>query len=350
MKSGTRLKKPFRLIPPKTEGIYFLQQKDNEFVHSGAAIFDSTCGGGIGVLGKMTNLIGDKSTGKTLLALEACINFHKQYPKGKGRYVEPEAALSKGYAKELGVDKKWLQFAEDDADIDTVEDLYDDLNLFIDDCREEDVPGIYVVDSWDALDDEAEKGKGIREGTYGGSKPKQTGRLFRKLIRKLKQSRVCLIIVSQTKEAIGAGFGEKYRRSGGKALDYYASIIVWLAHMGQTHTTISGVKRTTGIQIRARQTKTKVGIQFRECTLDIEYGFGVDDVASNLRYLASVGKAGMVKIGLGNDPGKITHFLKQVKDGPDREYTRIKEKLDRITPEVWRDVEKAFLPTRRKYR
>jgi recombination protein RecA len=326
--------------------MYFLDQKDNQFVNSGCEVLNRVLGGGW-ALSRVVNIVGDKSVGKTLIALEACINFHIQYPKGRIRYAEPEAALGKGYAQEMGLPMKKVEWVEDD-EMETVEDWYDDLDHFLDEL-DDDEPGMYILDSLDALTSDAEKKRKIRESSFGGEKPKKMGELFRKLIRKIKRKRVCVIVISQVRDNIGVAFGEKHTRTGGKALDFYASQIIWLANMGQMKRTISGVERTIGNKVKALCKKNKVGIAWRNCEMDVRYGFGIDDVASNLKYLASVKQAGLLKPGLGNEPGKITGFLSDLETAPSIEYNRVRDRLNQIVPEVWKEVEKAFLPTRRKY-
>jgi recombination protein RecA len=342
--AGTKLKLKNRI----NGGAYFLDQSsDNEFVPSGCAVLDRVLGGGW-ALSRIANIVGDKAVGKTLLALEACINFQKYFPKGWIRYREPEAALARGYAQEMGVDVKNVEWDDDLTELDTVEDWHEDLDNFLDELGK-DEPGLYILDSLDALTSEAEKKRSIREASFGGEKPKKMGELFRKLVRKIKRKRVLVLVISQVRDNIGVAFGEKHTRTGGKALDFYASQIIWLANMGQIHRTINKVQRTIGNKVKVRCKKNKVGLSFRDCDLDVRFGYGIDDVASNVKFLASVGKQGLIKVGLGSDPGKITGFLHDLEGSSEIEFKRVRDKLNRIVPEVWKQVESAFLPTRRKY-
>lgn len=334
-------------LKSRSGGAYFLNQsQDVEYFPSGAAVLDCVLGGGGWALSRVINIVGDKSTGKTGLAMEACINFIRTFPKGKVRYAEPESALSKGYAKEMGVPVDRIEFADDDSEIDTVEDWFEDVEGFADSLNEGQ-PGLYILDSLDALTSEAEKKRKIGEASYGDGKAKQMSQAWRRLIRVLKQQRVTVIIISQVRDNIGVTFGERYTRSGGKALDFYASQVLWLAQVAKIAPTINGVSRVTGIVIKAMCKKNKVGIPFRDCTLTFKFGYGLDDVESNARWLASVKKSNLIQVGLA--PDKVTRWMNQINEAGDIEYKKARDRLDRNVREVWKEVEQAFLPTHKKY-
>src|SRR5258708_16290960 len=129
MKLRSKLKPKLRLKSKDDGGSYFLAPTEVEFISSGCAVFDCVLGGGWAVR-RIVNLVGDKSTGKTLLGIEACCNFVKQFSTiGKIRYVEPEAAFDKSYAAALGLPVDRIAFADDDS-IHTVEDFHTDLDAF----------------------------------------------------------------------------------------------------------------------------------------------------------------------------------------------------------------------------
>src|SRR3990167_10288547 len=217
----------------QTEGMYFKVPSVNlDFVHSGAAVLDCIIGGGW-PLGRIVNVVGDKSTGKTLLAIEALTNFLRQYPDGKAYYAESEAAFNQEYAQALGLPLDKIQFPEN---IDTVEQLFDDITRALKEAGDQRV--LYVLDSLDALTDESEKGRDIRDGTYGTGKSKQMSQLLRRLVRDVEKSKATVMIISQVRDNIGATFGRKYTRSGGRALDFYASVVVYLAHLEEIKRTV----------------------------------------------------------------------------------------------------------------
>jgi recombination protein RecA len=324
------------------DNLYFSSPKDNlQLISSGCEILNCVIGGGW-PLGRIANIVGDKSTGKTLLAIEAMANFCLQFPDGRAVYCETEAAFDDDYAKALGLDMDNIQREE----CTTVEELFDNLVKFIADVGTEG-QGLYIVDSLDALSDKAEQERGIAESTYGASKPKQLGQLFRRLVKPLEKSGVCVIIISQTRDAIGVTFGEKHTRSGGKALDFYASQIVWLANMGQIKKTISKTQRTIGVSIKAKCKKCKIGMPFREATFDILFGYGVDDIGSNLDFLKSAGA--LQRFDIANTDQAIAQYKKTFSSMDTEDQATQRLALAEVVRTVWFGIEKDFLPPKGKY-
>jgi recombination protein RecA len=322
--------------------IYFSSPKDNlQLISSGCEILNCVIGGGW-PLGRIANIVGDRSTGKTLLAIEAMANFCAQFPDGQAVYCETEAAFDDDYAEALGLNMKRIQRDE----CTTVEELFDNLVAFIAKVGAEG-QGLYIVDSLDALSDKAEQERGIADSTYGASKPKQLGQLFRRLAKPLEQSGVCVMIISQVRDAIGVAFGEKHTRSGGKALDFYASQIVWLANMGQIKKTINKTQRTIGVTIKARCKKCKIGMPFREATFDIIFGYGVDDIGSNLEFLKDAGELPRFK--LGSTDQAIAQYKKSFAAEGTEEQAVERLRLAEIVRKVWFGIEKSFLPPKGKY-
>jgi RecA/RadA recombinase len=142
----------------------------------------------------------------------------------------------------------------------------------------------------DALSDEAEMNRDIDKGSFGAAKAKKMSEMFRKITRKQEQANVLLFIVSQVRDNIDAMFDEKHKRSGGKALDFYASQVFWLAHTGILKRTINKVERPYGIELRAKIKKNKVGMPFRECDFTFEFGFGINDLLASVEWLKKVGR------------------------------------------------------------
>ena len=239
---------------------YFIANKKLTFFSSGCALLDMALGGGY-AQGRVINVVGDKSTGKTLLAIEACANFALTFPKGIIRYKEAEAAFDKGYAEILGMPLDRVEFEED---FDTVEEFEKDVKAFCERIKKKRVPGLYIVDSLDALSDKAELGREIDKGSYGTSKARLMSEFFRRNKRTLQHAKVTLMIISQVRDKINATFGRKWTRSGGRAMDFYASQVLYLAEIKKLYKTVRGVKRAHGVVIRAKITKNKVGIPFRE--------------------------------------------------------------------------------------
>lgn len=316
--------------------------KDLEFVSSGCELFDQMLGGGY-VLGRIANIVGDKSSGKTLQAIEACANFTHAYPDGMIRYAESEAAFDQSYAEALGIPIHNIAFAEN---IFTVEDWYNDLEKAIDDLDGR--PGMYILDSLDALSDRAELERDIDKGTYGAAKPKLIGELFRRLVQKLESSRMLVIIISQIRDKIGVTFGETKTRSGGRALDFYASQVVWLAEIEKKKRTIDGVERIIGLVIRANCKKNKVGLPFRKVDYPLIFGYGVDDLTAGVEWLVSVkALAKYPELALSEAGYKVR--LSNIRDKGGEEARQLRALINAAVRKEWAVVETKFLPSAKKY-
>lgn len=315
-------------------GAYFkAPSTSHQFISSGCALLDCALGGGY-PLGRIVNIVGDKSTGKTLLAIEACANLVARYADARIWYVECESAFDNAYAKALGFPVDKVKFVKNKN---TVEDLFTHLEKII--ALDSDAPGLYIVDSLDALSDAAEMSRAMDEGSYGAAKAKKMSELFRRLTRQLGTANICLLIISQVRDAIGVRFGVKYSRTGGRALDFYASQVMYLAQVGSIKKTVRKVERKIGLEIRAKITKNKIGIPLREADFNILFGFGVDDIAANLEWLKAVDHIDSAAYRKGT----------KVETMSDAEVAEYRTELATEVEHVWYQVEATFLPKRKKY-
>jgi recombination protein RecA len=327
---------------------YFVQGSDKErldFFSSGCALLDSVLGGGY-VLGRITNVVGDKSTGKTLLAIEGAVNFLQTYPDGLVRYAEAEAAFDEDYASALGMPVKQVSFSKE-GEMGTVEQFFEDVTATLDSLKPNQ-PAFYVLDSLDSLSDAAEVARGISDASYGGSKAKKLSEAFRKLVRRIEASRMSMLIISQIRDNIGVTFGAKYSRSGGHALDFYASQIFWLHEAGKIKRTVSGVERVVGLDIKARCTKNKVGLPFRDCTFPVLFGYGIDDISATVEWL-SKSKLESVLQEAGMEGRSASMWAAKIRDGDPAVAREVRKKLAVALQQEWQRIETSFLPKVSKY-
>lgn len=335
---------------------YFAQAAKSgiEFIRTGSAVMDAMLGGGW-ALGRVANVVGDRSAGKTLLAIEACANFHMTYPQGLIRYAESESAFDETYAENLGMPVDVVDFGKagkdrkEDEVMRTVEDWYRSVEAFIKRCEAAGVPGLYIIDSFDALSDDAEMEREIDKGSFGAGKAKKSGELFRKLIDRLERARVAMIVVSQIRDKLNVTFGETKTRSGGRALDFYATHIVWLAEIGKIKKTIKGIERPIGVNVRARCKKNKVGLPFREVDYPILFGYGVDDLTANVEWLLDNGGEDVLRDRFELSKSGYKVRISALRDRGGAEVRELREGLREAVFQRWQEIESGFLPKARKY-
>lgn len=319
-------------------GNYFIKPKDKEFISSGCAVLDCVLGGGY-ALGRVSNIVGDKSTGKTLMAIEACANFAQIFPEGKIHYIEAESAFDVGYAEQLGMPLDRISFRED---IDTIEDFfrYADKDVLTEDST----PKLLILDSLDALSDLAEQEEEIGDKTYSMGKQKASSKLFRTRIRSFGRNNVHLMFISQVRYNIGVKFGEKYTMAGGKALDMYASQRLWLAEREKIKRTVRGIERPIGIWIKALCKKNKIGLPYRACDIPILFSYGIDDAWANLDFLKEAKSLG--DFGIEATDKAVKAYAEDLLEKNDAET---RKRIAEYTKEVWAETEKGFLPSFKKY-
>ncbi|MDE2426262.1 MAG: hypothetical protein KGO96_10200 [Elusimicrobia bacterium] len=335
-------------VEPEDEeagGDYFVDQKSPlDFVKSGSPLLDCVLGGGW-PLRRISNLVGDESTGKTLIAIEAMANFHRQYD-GLMFYREAESAFDLQYAETLGMPVQHVSFVEPDKFM-TIEDFYNDVEECCNECIRRRRPGIYFCDSLDGLSDVEEmntvKKEGFSKGTYGVKKAKDLHKMMRLQCSMIAEANVHLGVISQTKDKINAQFPTK-TRSGGRALNFFASQALWLSQRDKVWITRSKIKRVIGVTVRAQMKKSKIALPYRECDVTIRFGQGIDSMASDLDWLEEVKRLDEVI------DGSRDAYEKGLAKMPDAPYWDEVRRVDAEVVRLWREIEGVFMGgARRKY-
>lgn len=313
-----------------------------QFLSSGGTLLDLVLGAPVGngwAFGRIANLVGDKSSGKTLLAIEACANFALDYPQNDIAYREVESAFDRAYAESMGL-PRGIDYNDE---IRTIEDLERDLIEWL---AAHKGPSLYIVDSLDALSTEAEMERKVGDASYGMEKAKAISQMLRKRSRDIERKNCLVLIISQIRDKINVRFGETKTRAGGHALDFYASQVIWLAETSKIAVTRSKVKRTVGITVRARNRKNKVGTPYRETGFTIMFGFGVDDERSMLDW---------IKENKGDDllPRALSVYDTAIanarEDRDRRTMASLNKELRTAVEARWEEIEDAFKPPLKKY-
>lgn len=248
-------------------------------IHTGSTLLDFAIGGGV-ASGRITNIIGDSSTGKTDIALETTA-YVQNVLNGVVVYCDCETTLESERASVYGVktDEVIVSHAN------TVEAWCDSVIQTIEMASENpDVPFLYVLDSLDSLSDDAEMDREISTTTYAMNKAKMMSTIFRKIVGKLTESNVSLIIISQVRDNVNAGlYGQKWKVSGGRALSFYCSTRVLLKTAGKI--TLGANKRVVGINVRAEVIKSKLCNPCTQVLFPILFEFGIDNIGSVVDWL-----------------------------------------------------------------
>ena len=196
--------KPVRKKKPKPNA-YYEQEAQVGFYSSGCTGLDCCLSrDGKGWVEKIVNIVGDRSSGKSLLACEAAANYLKKYPDAHVWYRDVEAAFDWDYIESLGIPISQFDRA---GDAFCVEDVFDELTGLI----KKKERGLYVVDSLDALTDRAEVERDIDKATYGTQKAAKMSQMFRRLNRGLSKCEISVIFISQVRDKIGVTFGERHK-------------------------------------------------------------------------------------------------------------------------------------------
>lgn len=295
---------------------------DVELIGSGSLSLDLALGGGYPV-GRIIEVFGPESSGKTTLALHAIAEIQKR--GGTAAFIDAENALDPAYARKLGVDTDSLLISQPDNGEQALE--------IVETLVRSSAVDMIVVDSVAALVPQAEI-----DGDMGDSHMGLQARLMSQALRKLtgiiNKSRTTVLFINQIRMKIGVMFGNPETTTGGNALKFYSSVRVDIRRTGQ----IKSGEDIIGNRTKVKIVKNKIAPPFRVAEFDIMYNEGISKTGDVLDLAVQheiVDKSGAwfnygdVKIGQGREVAK--DYLKNNSDVLKEIEAKIREKVSEKT-------------------
>jgi recombination protein RecA len=309
------------------------ERVDIDTISSGSLGLDIALGIGGLPRGRVVEIYGPESSGKTTLALHAIAEAQKK--GGTCAFVDAEHALDPIYARKLGVNIDDLLISQPDAGEQALE--------IADTLVRSGAVDILVIDSVAALVPRAEL-----DGEMGDVQPGSQARLMSQALRKLtssiSRSNTMVIFINQIRMKIGVMYGSPETTSGGNALKFYASVRLDIRRIGA----IKDRDEVVGNQTRVKVVKNKLAPPFKQVEFDIMYGEGV----SKMGELVDLGvKAGVVeksgswfsydsqRIGQGRENAKV--FLKQNPEVAARIEAAVRQNAGLIAEQILGNTEEA---------
>jgi recombination protein RecA len=274
-------------------------------ISTGAINLDAAIGVGGIPRGRITEIYGPESSGKTTLALHIAANAQKA--GGVAAFIDAEHALDVEYAKKLGVDIENLLVSQPD----TGEEGLEIAEILV----RSGAVDVIVVDSVAALVPKAEI-EGDMGDSHVGLQARLMSQALRKLAGSINRSRTSVVFINQLREKIGVMFGNPETTTGGRALKFYASVRLDVRRIGP----VKEREEITGSKVRVKVVKNKVAPPFKQAEFDIMFNEGIShtsllvDIGSEAGIIEKSGawySYGKERIGQGRENAKL-----YLKDNP----------------------------------
>jgi len=251
----------------KGGAITYLGSNDVEHLErfsSGCSQLDDVLGGGW-PLGRLHEIYGSESSGKTTLCYHAIAEFQKKCPEHDAAWIDSEYSFDPEYAERLGVEIEPIIFQQPEDGEQALDAVRGLLQRGV---------KLIIIDSTAALTPRAES-----EGEMGdqqmGLQARMLSKAMRLLAKEIGRANACVIFTNQVREKIGVMFGKKTTTPGGRAIRFYSSIRIDLQTLNQE----KDGEEVVAVKVRATCVKNKTASPFRVCAFTITFGQGIDAIA-----------------------------------------------------------------------
>src|SRR5574344_1925637 len=287
-----------------------------DVLSSGSILLDDCLGCGGYPKGRIVEIYGPESSGKTTLALTAIAETQKN--RGRCAFIDAEQSIDPTYAKNLGVNINDLILAQPNSGEEALQ--------IVEMLAKSNVFSLIVVDSVAALVPQAEV-EGLMVDSSVGLLARLMSKALRKLVSVLNKSSCTVIFINQLREKVGVIYGNNEITTGGRALKFYSTIRLDIRRVEA----IKNGPNLIGNTVSVRVVKNKVAPPFKSCRLDIIYGEGISkegellDLGANLGIVKKAGSWYELygnRMGQGRDNAKL--YLKENKDVFERLKKEIK--------------------------
>ena len=292
---------------------------DVDVIPTGSLLLDAALGVGGYPKGRIVEIYGPESSGKTTLALHAVAETQKK--GGRAAYVDAEHAIDPDYAAKLGVDIDQLILSQPDSGEQGLE--------IVEMLAQSGAIDIIIVDSVAALVPQAEL-DGVMGDNQVGLQARLMSKAMRKLAGILDKTNCLVIFINQLREKVGVVYGNPEVTTGGRALKFYASIRIDIRRAEAIKSGSEIIGNTAKIKI----VKNKVAPPFKSCTIDVIYGQGISkygeilDLGVEKGILQKTGNWFVLngeKIGNGRDAAKT--YIKSHPELEEELLTKIKDAI-----------------------
>ncbi len=292
---------------------------DVDVIPTGSLLLDEVLGVGGYPKGRIIEIYGPESSGKTTLALEAVAQA--QIKGGRAAYVDAEHSIDPAYAEKLGVDINELILSQPDSGEQALE--------IVEMLAQSGAIDLIIVDSVAALVPQAEL-DGVMSDNQVGLQARLMSKAMRKLAGILDRTGCVVIFINQLREKVGVMYGNPETTTGGRALKFYATIRLDIRRADA----IKNGSEIVGNTVKVKAVKNKVSPPFKSCTIDIIYGEGINgdgevlDLAVNYGLLTKAGNWYVhegEKIGNGRDAS--IRYLREHKELLDSLSEAIRAKI-----------------------